>query len=107
MNIMLVSVTERTREIGIRMAVGARRRDILGQFMIEALVITVTGGVVGIGLGALLARVISYMGEWETIITTYSIPLGFLFAVIIGLVFGIYPARKASRMDPIEALRYE
>jgi putative ABC transport system permease protein len=107
MNIMLVSVTERTREIGIRMAVGARRRDILGQFMIEALVITVTGGVVGIGLGALLARVISYMGEWETIITTYSIPLGFLFALIIGLVFGIYPARKASRMDPIEALRYE
>lgn len=107
MNIMLVSVTERTREIGIRMAVGARRKDILGQFLIETLVITVTGGAIGIGLGAALASLISYMGEWETIITPFSITLAFMFAVFVGLVFGIYPARKASRMDPIEALRYE
>jgi putative ABC transport system permease protein len=107
MNIMLVSVTERTREIGIRMAVGARRRDILGQFLIEAIVITVTGGVMGIGLGAMLASFISYMGDWETIITPFSITLAFFFSVLVGLVFGIYPARKASRMDPIEALRYE
>lgn len=107
MNIMLVSVTERTREIGIRMAVGARRKDILGQFLIETLVITVTGGAVGIGLGAALASLISYMGEWETIITPFSIMLAFMFAVLVGLVFGIYPARKASLMDPIEALRYE
>jgi putative ABC transport system permease protein len=107
MNIMLVSVTERTREIGIRMAVGARRRDILGQFLIEAIVITVTGGIMGVGLGFLLASFISYMGEWETIITPFSITLAFFFSVLVGLVFGIYPARKASRMDPIEALRYE
>ena len=107
MNIMLVSVTERTREIGIRMAVGARRRDILSQFMIEAVVITIAGGVIGIGLGVGIAHAISIWGEWDTIVTTFSIVLGFVFSVMVGLVFGIYPARRASKLDPIEALRYE
>lgn len=107
MNIMLVSVTERTREIGIRMAVGARRKDILRQFLIESLVITVTGGLAGIGLGVLMGFLISHFGEWETVITVYSVALGFFFSLLVGLIFGIYPARKASLMDPIEALRYE
>ena len=107
MNIMLVSVTERTREIGIRMAVGARRKDILRQFLIEALAITITGGVIGIGVGASIAALLSRFGEWQTVITFWSIALGFCFSALVGLVFGIYPARKASLMDPIEALRYE
>lgn len=107
MNIMLVSVTERTREIGIRMAVGARRSDIMRQFLIEALVISVTGGLIGIALGMSMGLLISHLGEWETVITPYSILLGFVFSVLIGLIFGIYPARKAAHMDPIEALRYE
>ncbi len=107
MNIMLVSVTERTREIGIRMAVGARRSDIMRQFLIEALVISVTGGLMGIALGVSLGFLISNLGDWETVITPYSIVLGFVFSVLVGLVFGIYPARKAAHMDPIEALRYE
>ncbi|MDO8427481.1 MAG: ABC transporter permease [Deltaproteobacteria bacterium] len=107
MNIMLVSVTERTREIGIRMAVGARRKDILRQFLIEALVITVSGGLIGIAVGVTLGASISYFGQWETVITPFSIALGFLFSLLVGLIFGIYPARKASLMDPIEALRYE
>lgn len=107
MNIMLVSVTERTREIGIRMAVGARRSDIMRQFLIEALVISVTGGLMGIALGVSMGFLISRLGEWETIITPYSIVLGFVFSVLVGLIFGLYPARKAAHMDPIEALRYE
>ncbi|MBI5235881.1 MAG: ABC transporter permease [Deltaproteobacteria bacterium] len=107
MNIMLVSVTERTREIGIRMAVGARRADILRQFLIEAVSITITGGAIGVGLGMLISKFISWFGEWQTIITPYSVLLGFFFAVAIGIIFGIYPARKASLLDPIEALRYE
>jgi putative ABC transport system permease protein len=107
MNIMLVSVTERTREIGIRMAVGARRKDILRQFLIEALAITVSGGVIGIGAGVSIASLLSRFGEWDTVITFWSVALGFCFSALVGLVFGIYPARKASLMDPIEALRYE
>lgn len=107
MNIMLVSVTERTREIGIRMAVGARRKDILRQFLIEALVITITGGVIGIALGVSLGWLIARFGEWPAIVTPFSVILGFFFSLIVGLVFGIYPARKASGLDPIEALRYE
>lgn len=107
MNIMLVSVTERTREIGVRMAVGARRRDIMSQFLIEAVVMTVTGGLIGIGLGVVMSRTVAYLGDWKAIITLGSILLGFLFSVIVGLIFGLYPARKAARMDPIEALRYE
>lgn len=107
MNIMLVSVTERTREIGIRMAVGARRKDILRQFLIEALVITITGGVIGIALGVSLGWLIARFGEWPAIVTPFSVLLGFFFSLLVGLVFGIYPARKASGLDPIEALRYE
>lgn len=107
MNIMLVSVTERTREIGIRMAVGAKKKDILMQFLLEALFITFLGGIIGIVIGALISYSVSNFGGWDTAITPSSILLAFLFSVIIGLVFGIYPARKASCMDPIEALRYE
>lgn len=107
MNIMLVSVTERTREIGVRMAVGAKRSDILKQFLIEALVITITGGLIGVAAGASIAVLLSKFGEWETVITMWSVGLGFVFSAVVGLVFGIYPARKASLMDPIEALRYE
>lgn len=107
MNIMLVSVTERTREIGIRMAVGAKRKDILLQFLLEALVITFMGGIIGIIVGALISYGVSNFGGWDTEITPSSILLAFLFSVIIGLIFGIFPARKASYMDPIEALRYE
>ncbi|MEE9591758.1 MAG: ABC transporter permease [Thermodesulfobacteriota bacterium] len=107
MNIMLVSVTERTREIGIRMAVGARRRDILRQFLIEALVITFIGGIIGILFGILISHGVSYFANWNTIITPFSVLLAFLFSVLIGIVFGLYPARKASFMDPIDALRYE
>ncbi|MEE8185526.1 MAG: ABC transporter permease [Thermodesulfobacteriota bacterium] len=107
MNIMLVSVTERTREIGIRMAVGARRRDILLQFLIEALVITFIGGIIGILFGIFISHGVSYFANWNTIITPFSVLLAFLFSVLIGIVFGLYPARKASFMDPIDALRYE
>lgn len=107
MNIMIVSVTERTREIGIRMAVGARRRDILRQFLIEAMVITVLGGLAGIVLGVLISCSVSWFGAWDTVITTSSVLLAFLFSVIVGMVFGLYPARKASLMRPIDALRYE
>ena len=107
MNIMLVSVTERTREIGIRMAVGARRRDILRQFLIEALVMTLLGGITGIAVGGAISYGISYFGKWETVVTPFSIFLAFFFSLLVGVVFGIYPARKASFMDPIEALRYE
>ncbi|MBI5810567.1 MAG: ABC transporter permease [Deltaproteobacteria bacterium] len=107
MNIMLVSVTERTREIGIRMAVGARRSDIMRQFLVEAVVITVTGGLTGIGAGYSISLFISYFGDWQTIVSLYSVLLGFIFSAAVGIIFGIYPARKASLMDPIEALRYE
>jgi putative ABC transport system permease protein len=107
MNIMLVSVTERTREIGIRMAVGAQETDILFQFLIEAFVLSLIGGFTGIGVGILSARLISYFAGWPTLISPTSILLSFLFAGVVGIFFGLYPARKASRMDPIEALRYE
>ena len=107
MNIMLVSVTERTREIGLRMAVGARRRHILLQFLIEAVTLSLIGGIIGIALGLSGSRAISYFAEWRTLVAPESIVIAFGFAAGIGIFFGFYPARKASRLDPIEALRYE
>jgi putative ABC transport system permease protein len=107
MNIMLVSVTERTREIGLRMAVGARRRHILLQFLIEAITLSLIGGIIGIALGLGGSRAISYFAEWRTLVAPESIVIAFGFAAGIGIFFGFYPARKASRLDPIEALRYE
>jgi putative ABC transport system permease protein len=107
MNIMLVSVTERTREIGLRMAVGARGRDILTQFLVEAVTLSLIGGIIGIALGIGSSNAISYLADWRTILAPESVVLAFGFAAAIGIFFGFYPARKASRLDPIEALRYE
>ncbi|MDZ4340619.1 MAG: FtsX-like permease family protein, partial [candidate division NC10 bacterium] len=107
MNIMLVSVTERTREIGIRMAVGARERDILTQFLIEAVTLALIGGIVGIALGVGGSSLLSFFAEWETVIAPAAIGLAFVFSSAVGVFFGYYPARKAASLDPIEALRYE
>ena len=107
MNIMLVSVTERIREIGIRMSVGAREKDILFQFLTEAVVLSILGGVLGIGLGLLASKLLSNFGGWRTLISPGSIALAFVFSGSVGVFFGFYPARKASKLDPIEALRYE
>ena len=107
MNIMLVSVTERTREIGLRMAIGARRRDILLQFLIEAVTLSLIGGLIGIALGLGGSSAVSTFAGWPMIIQPDSIFLAFGFAAVIGIFFGYYPAKKASRLDPIEALRYE
>lgn len=107
MNIMLVSVTERTKEIGLRKAIGARRRDILMQFLAESVVVSVVGGLAGIILGASGAKILSLVAGWDTLISIQSIILAFSFSVFIGLLFGIYPARKAARLAPIDALRYE
>jgi len=107
MNIMLVSVTERIREIGIRMSVGAREKDILFQFLTEAVVLSVCGGILGIALGVGASRLLAKVGGWNTIVSTGSIFLAFAFSATVGVVFGFYPARKASKLDPIEALRYE
>lgn len=107
MNIMLVSVGERTKEIGIRMAVGARERDIMTQFLIEAVLLSLTGGVIGIAVGVLGSKIASSITGWKTVISPESILISFGFAALIGIFFGIYPARKASKLDPIEALRYE
>ena len=107
MNIMLVSVTERTREIGIRMAVGAHARDILVQFLLESIVLSSLGGVIGLVLGIVTAKVLSAVANWPTLISVESIAVAFLFSAAVGIFFGFYPARKASRLDPITALRYE
>jgi putative ABC transport system permease protein len=107
MNIMLVSVTERTREIGVRKAVGARRSDILGQFLIESVVLSLVGGVIGILLGVVGARLLSQLAGWNTLILPGSILLAFLFSSSVGVFFGYYPARRAAGMDPIVALRWE
>jgi putative ABC transport system permease protein len=107
MNIMLVSVTERTREIGIRMALGARRRDILWQFLLEAIVLSAVGGALGIFTGLGGATLLSHFSEFPVSITPWSIVLAFSFAALVGIFFGLHPARKASRLLPIEALRYE
>lgn len=107
MNIMLVSVTERTREIGIRMAVGAHGRDILLQFLIEAITLSSLGGVIGIIMGVSTAKALSALAGWPTLISVSSVVLAFFFSAAVGVFFGFYPARKASRLDPIDALRYE
>ena len=107
MNIMLVSVTERTREIGIRIAIGAKKREIRKQFLIESVLISFLGGSIGIGLGVLISRAASQMGGLETIVSPQSILLAFGFSVGIGIFFGLYPATKASNLNPIDALRYE
>ena len=107
MNIMLVSVTERTREIGVRMAVGARGGDILLQFLVEAVVLSVGGGLTGIGLGIGVAKIVSARVGWNTLVSPQSVVLAFAFSAAIGIFFGFYPARKAAGLDPIEALRYE
>ncbi len=107
MNIMLVSVTERTREIGIRMSVGARSRDILTQFLIEAMVLSLLGGILGIIFGVTGSKIVSGFAGWPTFITSFSVILSFGFSLMIGIFFGFYPARKAALLNPIEALRYE
>jgi len=107
MNIMLVSVTERTREIGIRMSVGARGKDILTQFLIEALVLSLLGGLIGITLGVVSSRIVSSFAGWPTFVTAFSIVLSFGFSIAIGIFFGFYPARKAALLNPIDALKYE
>jgi putative ABC transport system permease protein len=107
MNIMLVSVTERTREIGIRMAVGARSRDIMLQFLVEAVVMAATGGLIGILLGVGSSEVIKQWAQWPTLIDPAIIVIAFLFSGAVGVFFGFYPARKAASLDPIDALRYE
>jgi putative ABC transport system permease protein len=107
MNIMLVSVTERTREIGLRISIGARRRDILRQFLIEAITLSLIGGLIGVGIGLIACDLISRFAGWAVLISPSSVALAFLFSAAVGIFFGFYPARKASTLSPIEALRYE
>jgi macrolide transport system ATP-binding/permease protein len=107
MNIMFVSVTERTKEIGIRKAIGAQKRDILGQFLIESVIVSLSGGLIGIGFGILASKTMSHFGSWSTVITPGSVLLSFFFAFAVGFFFGFYPARKAALLNPIDALRYE
>ena len=107
MNIMLASVMERTREIGVRRAIGAKRRDVIRQFLIETTIISLAGGVMGVLVGVGLSQLIGYFAGWSTIVTTTSIVLAFLVSVAIGLVFGLYPAVRAAGLDPVKALHYE
>jgi putative ABC transport system permease protein len=107
MNIMLASILERTREIGLRRAVGARQSDIVRQFVVEAMMISFAGGTIGVVFGFFISRVIAWLAGWSTIVTFSSIALAFLVSISVGLVFGIYPATKAARLDPVEAIRYE
>jgi putative ABC transport system permease protein len=107
MNIMLAAILERTREIGVRRAVGARQRDIVRQFVMEAVLISFAGGLVGIILGFAMSEMIAWFAGWSTVVTVSSILLAFVVSISVGLVFGIYPAMKAARLDPVEAIRYE
>jgi ABC-type antimicrobial peptide transport system permease subunit len=107
MNIMLVSVTERTREIGIRKAMGARRHDIMMQFLIESLVLSLLGGITGVIVGVAGSALLGSLSGWSIAVSPQSILLSFTFAAMVGVFFGLYPARQAARLDPIDALRYE
>lgn len=107
MNIMLATVTERTREIGIRRALGAKRKDIIYQFVTEAVILSASGGFIGVALGVIIPKIVSKFAAMTTIITLWSVLLAFFISVAVGITFGIYPARKAALLDPIEALRYE
>jgi len=107
MNIMLASVMERTREIGVRRAIGARRKDVIRQFLTETTIISLAGGILGIIVGVGLSQAIGQLAGWSTIVTTSSIVLAFVVSVSIGLVFGLYPAVRAARLDPVKALHYE
>jgi putative ABC transport system permease protein len=107
MNIMLVSVTERTREIGLRMAVGARTRDILGQFLVEAVTLSIIGGLIGVALGVAGATAIGAFAGWRIVLSPEAVGLAVAFAFVVGVFFGYYPARKAARLNPVEALRFE
>jgi putative ABC transport system permease protein len=107
MNILLVSVTERTREIGIRMAVGAKRRHILSQFLVEAVILSTMGGLIGVVTGVFGAKIASQFAGWPTIVSPESLVVAFSFSALVGVFFGLYPANKASRLNPIDALHYE
>jgi putative ABC transport system permease protein len=107
MNIMLVSVTERTREIGVRKALGARRRDIMLQFLIEALVLCIAGGVIGLGVGVTAAFGMAKLAAWNTVVAPQAAILAIGFSAFIGVFFGLWPARRAASLDPIVSLRYE
>jgi putative ABC transport system permease protein len=107
MNIVLATVLERTREIGIRRSVGARRGDIVRQFLTESVLISASGGMLGVGFGFFLAWLIARTAQWSTIVTSTSVGVAFGVSVAVGVLFGVYPAVKASRINPIEALRYE
>jgi putative ABC transport system permease protein len=107
MNIMLVSVTERTREIGIRKAVGGKYRDILAQFLVESVIISITGGIIGILLGMLGSQAIARLGKIPSVVSLSWVMIAFGFAAAVGLFFGIYPAMRAARLDPIQALRHD
>jgi putative ABC transport system permease protein len=107
MNIMLVSVTERTREIGLRLAIGAKTKDILSQFLVEAVTLSILGGIAGILIGIGASMLISHFAKWNTLVSPTAIALAFVFSGLVGVFFGYYPARKAALLDPIDALRYE
>jgi putative ABC transport system permease protein len=107
MNIMLANIFERTREIGVRRAVGARKHDIWKQFLVEALTISLFGGIIGILFGFAVSRLVAFYAEWSTVVTGSSIAMSFGVSAAVGLVFGLYPAVRAARLDPVEALRYE
>ena len=107
MNIMLVSVSERTREIGLRKAIGANNKDIMVQFLIEAILMSFIGGIAGVSLGTGVSVLIAFFAGWTVSVSVASIILATAFSLIVGIVFGLWPAQKASKLDPIEALRYE
>ncbi len=107
MNIMLASVTERTREIGVRRAIGAKRRQIIGQFLVETMVLSTAGGLIGIAIGLFLPWLVTYFAGMPTVVTAYSVVLAVGISMSVGIVFGLYPAIRAANMDPIEALRHE